>query len=409
MQKSAIADPLKPLLPEFRANPYPMFARMRREAPIMWGENSQSWYISKYSDVQSISRDLHYGKEFTPFRQVNPLICMLPPVKEMIEARTAFMLNQDPPDHTRLRALVNKAFTPSMVAGMRPHIQNITDRLLDAVEDKGGVDLVEQFAFPLPVTVIAEMLGVPAEDRELFKGWSRPMAEMLEPGDAAISTKAHAAKALHELLGYLKPLIEKRRRDPRQDLISALVQAEEQGQKLSGDEVIGNVVLLLVAGHETTVSLISNGIYNLLRHPDQLALLKEKPDLITTAVDELLRYDSPVQLTRRQASEDVDVGGQQIKAGQMLVLLLGSANRDPEQFADPDSLDITRTDNKHLSFGTGIHHCLGAALAEAEGQIAIATILRRFSKIKLTADEKDIVYKMPFALRGPVELPVKLA
>lgn len=374
----------------------------------MWGENSRCWYVSRYSDVQAISRDLNYGKEFSSFGQVNPLIRMLPPVKEMMEARVAFMLNQDPPDHTRLRSLVNKAFTPSMVASMRPHIQKITDSLLDAVEKGGRMDLVEQFAFPLPVTVIAEMLGVPAEDMEQFKNWSRPMAEMLEPGDASLSTKAHAARALHQLLAYLKPLIEKRRKEPQADLISALVQAEEQGQKLTGDEVIGNVVLLLIAGHETTVSLISNGIFNLLRHPDQLELLKEKPELIATAVDELLRFDSPVQLTRRLASEDVEIAGEQVKEGQMLVLLLGSANRDPDYFENPDTMDITRKENKHLSFGTGIHHCLGAALAQAEGQIAIGTIFARFPNLKLEATEKDIEYKLPFALRGPISLPVRL-
>lgn len=310
------------------------------------------------------------------------------------------MLNQNPPDHTRLRGLVNKAFTPAMISRLRTHIEDIANRLVDKIEAKktGEMDLVAEYAYVLPITVISEMLGIPENDREQFKAWSQSLTEALEPS-FNLSKLQKAGKANREIVAYLTPLIEERRKNPQEDLISALVQAEEQGDKLTYQELLANVILLLVAGHETTVNLIGNGTLALLRNQDQLTLLRSKPELINTAVEEFLRYESPVQLVRRQCGQDLELGGEHMKEGQSMFLLIGSANHDPEQFKDPERLDITRTPNKHLAFGAGIHHCLGFSLAQTEGQIAINTLINRLPNLELKAKQKLEIRK-PFALRG---------
>jgi cytochrome P450 len=315
------------------------------------------------------------------------------------------MLDTDPPDHERLRALVSKAFTPRLIERMRPRVQAIADGLLDAVQDSGGMDLIDDYAFPLPITVIAELLGVPAEDRNNFREWS----------DAAVSGNA-SQEYLEEILiphmqaftDYLRALFEEKHANPRDDLVSALVQAEEAGDKLSEDELLGMVFLLLVAGHETTVNLIGNGVLALLQHPDQLRKLKDDPSLIKPAVEELLRYDGPVETsTERFAREDVDMGGTVIPRGEMVLVVLAAADHDPERFSDPDDLDITRTDNRHLAFGKGIHHCLGAPLARMEGQIAISTLLRRMPNLRLKGSSESLSWRLGMILRGLRGLPVE--
>jgi cytochrome P450 len=400
---ATLDDPILHASQEFINNPYPTFERFRTEAPVYWSDKGKYWIVSKYADIQSILRDLHYEKGLQNANTLNPIVKMLPPVKEAIKSRSTWMLNQNPPDHTRLRSLVNRAFTPAMVNSMRDHIQDIANRLLDDVAQKGEMDIVQDFAFPLPVTVIAEMLGVPPEDRNIIKGFSKQLTDGLEPGfDLGRITRAN--HAVSEFENYLRPLVEARRKQGQNDLISALVTAEEQGDKLSMDELLGNCVLMLVAGHETTVNLIGNAVLALLKNPEQMELLRTKPELSVTAVNEFLRYESPVQTVRRMAAQNLELHGQKIKEGDTLVLLLGSANRDPEHYQNADKLDITRADNRHLAFGTGIHHCLGSSLAEVEGQIAVSTLLKRFPNLKLKSTHVE--FKFPFALRGPKELLV---
>lgn len=400
---SALADPLFHPTKEFLANPYPVFAQLRAEAPVMWSEKGKYWLVSRYEEVNAILRDLHYEKGFQRWKTVNPLVKLIPQLAEQLNFRGKSMLNMNPPDHTRLRALVNKAFTPAMVSGMVSHIEEIAGDLLDKVQAKGEMDLIADFAFILPVTVIAEMLGIPGADRNHFRDWSHALTEALEPG-AAIPKLLKAAQANKELQGYLKPLVEDRRKNPKSDLISALVQAEEEGNKLTEEELMANLVLLLVAGHETTVNLIGNSAIALLRNPEQMELLKARAELMDSAVDEFLRYDSPVQLIRRNAGCDLELAGHKIAEDDTIMLLPGSANHDPAQFEKPEILDITRQNNKYLSFGTGIHHCLGSVLAKAEGKIALTALLTRMPNLKLKGDKLE--YRLPFALRGVKELPV---
>jgi cytochrome P450 len=398
-----LADPIVSPTKEFLEDPYPALARLRAEAPVFWSEKGKYWMVSRYDDVSAILRDLQYEKGFARMKVLDPLMRIFPQLADAMKLRGKSMLNQNPPDHTRLRALVNKAFTPTMVSGMRPHIERIANKLIDQIEQKKDVDLISEFAFVLPVTVIAEMLGIPAEDRDKFKVWSHALTEILEP-TLEMGRAMKALDANHALLDYLRPLVAERRKNPRTDLISALVQAEEEGSKLTEDELLANTVLLLVAGHETTVNLIGNGMLALLKNQEQMDLLKSQPDMIETAVDEFLRYDSPVQFTRRMAACDMELGGQRIRENDMFILLLGSANRDETQFEEPDRLNIARTNNKHIAFGSGIHHCLGSSLARAEGQIAIGTILQRLPNIHLKGT--NIEHKLPYSLRGVKDLPV---
>jgi cytochrome P450 len=399
----SIADPLLHPSKEFLANPYATFAKMRAEAPVLWSDKGKYWLVSRYDDVNAVLRDLHYEKGFNRWKTFDPILKLFPHLAEQLNFRGKSMLNQNPPDHTRLRSLVNKAFTPAMVNDMRQHIQEIADGLLDAVADKGQMDLIADFAFVLPVTVIAEMLGIPPADRDKFKDWSHGLTEALEPS-AAAPKLLHAAQCNKELTAYLKPLVEERRKSPKDDLISALVQAEEEGSKLSELELMANLVLLLVAGHETTVNLIGNSMLALMRHQDQFNMLKAQPDLMDSAIDEFLRFDSPVQMIRRNAGSALQLGGQQIAEDDTVILLPGSANHDPAQFESPETLDITRKNNKYLSFGSGIHHCLGSSLARAEGKIALTTLMQRLPNIKLRSN--DLEYRLPFALRGVKALPV---
>lgn len=401
---SALVDPLISLNKEFVDNPYPTYARFREEAPVFWSKKGDYWLVSRFAEANDILRDLSYEKGPPKWKTMDPLIKMLPQLfpnlKQSFEFRGKGMLNQNPPDHTRLRGLVNKAFTPAMISRLRTHIEDIANRLVDKIEAKktGEMDLVAEYAYVLPITVISEMLGIPENDREQFKAWSQSLTEALEPS-FNLSKLQKAGKANREIVAYLTPLIEERRKNPQEDLISALVQAEEQGDKLTYQELLANVILLLVAGHETTVNLIGNGTLALLRNQDQLTLLRSKPELINTAVEEFLRYESPVQLVRRQCGQDLELGGEHMKEGQSMFLLIGSANHDPEQFKDPERLDITRTPNKHLAFGAGIHHCLGFSLAQTEGQIAINTLINRLPNLELKAKQKLEIRK-PFALRG---------
>jgi cytochrome P450 len=313
------------------------------------------------------------------------------------------MLVLDPPDHTRLRALVSKAFTPSAIMALEPRIRAIVGELLDQIADPAHFDLIEALAYPLPVIVMAELLGVPPEDRAQFKRWSSQRARVLEPTITARERQAaiQAAKAFD---AYFRDVIEARRSTPRDDLISALVAIEETGNKLSPYELIVMLRLLLIAGNETTTNLIGNGMLALLRHPEQMRTLQANPSLIPSAIEELLRYDTPVQVDGRTMREDMDFHGRRLQKGQGVVLLLGSANRDPEGFCDPDRLDITRNEASHIAFGRGIHHCLGAPLARLEGRLAFEALLERFSDIRLLTEHP--AFKDNVVLRGLRALPL---
>jgi len=387
-----------PMDPEFVADPYPTYHRLRTEDPVHHSPLG-FWVLTRYDDVVAALRDPRLAKEaiasFVAARFGAP-----------VPAMGLSMLDRDPPDHTRLRGLVSKAFTPRVVEGLRPRIQQIVDGLLDGAAGRRSMDLIEEFAYPIPVIVICEMLGVPVEDHERFKGWSLDVARGLDlvwlGPDSEVGRRSIAARqALGE---YFRGLIAQRRAAPRNDLLSGLIAAEEAGDKLNEIELLATCILLLIAGHETTVNLIGNGTLALLRHRDQLERLRREPGLIATAVEELLRFDGPVQRTARIPSEDVSFGGRTIAKGEMVMPFIGAADRDPAQFPSPDRLDIGRTDNRHIAFGWGIHFCLGAPLARIEGQIAINTLVRRLPKLELATGQPE--YRQSLTLRGLKALPV---
>jgi cytochrome P450 len=391
----------------FKADPYPTYAELRSTAPVhrtTLPDGRSVWLVTRYEDVLAIFKDKRFVKDWRKVMTPEQL-AQVPPIPEVMKPLSQNMLDTDPPDHERLRALVSKAFTPKLIERMRPRVQAKADVLLDAVEDRGRMDLIDDYAFPLPIIVIAELLGVSSEDRNKFREWS----------DAAVSGNA-TKEYLEEVLiphmqaftDYLRALFKEKHKHPTEDLISALVRAEEAGEKLNEDELLGMVFLLLVAGHETTVNLIGNGVLALLQHPDQLQRLRGEPSLIKPAVEELLRYDGPVETsTERFAKEDVVIGGTVIPRGEMVQVVLAAADRDPERFRDPDALDITRADNRHLAFGKGIHHCLGAPLARMEGQIAIGTLFRRMPELRLKEPPESLAWRPGMVLRGLQSLPVE--
>jgi cytochrome P450 len=406
MAVAQLADPLNPLKQDFLDNPYPTLERFRTEAPVWWSAKNEYWLVSRYADTQAILRDLNYEKQIQRWRSSSlqrKLLNKIQPFKSLLNATSTWMLNLNPPDHTRVRSLLNKAFTPTMVQKLKPEIETIAESLLDDIEAQGSMELMHEFAFPLPISVIGQMLGVPMTDRALLKHCSDNLAGVVG-GQRQIMKLARAGKAIRELRAYLRPLIEQRRTSPQDDLMSVLVQAEEEHKKLTADEVVNNCILLLVAGHETTVNLIGNALHCLLKHPDQLQLLREQPELMEATISEVLRFESPVQLAPRLAGQDLEFNSKTFKKGQMIFLLLGSANRDAEQFKDADRFDITRAKNRNMAFGEGIHRCIGASLAEVEAQIAITALLRRFPKLGLKSN--PVRFKKPFGLRGPESLQI---
>ena len=398
------SEPLfNPLSPDFIRDPYPHYERLRTSDPMHITTHG-AFLASRHAEASLVLRDKRFGKDFVErtIRRYGPKIMDEPIFRSM----SHWMLQQDPPDHTRLRGLVVKAFTARRVEDMRPRIQEVVDQTIDAVIARGHMDLIEDFAFRLPVTIICDMLGVPEEHREVFYKSSRDGGRILDPVPLSPEEVAQANAANTMAKMYFEQLFELRRRQPADDLTTQLVQAEEAGSKLSNEEMTANIILLFGTGHETTVNLIGNGLLALHRNPDQLALLRANPSLITNAVEEFLRYDSSVQLTGRVALEDVeDLGGKTIPKGETVLCLLGSANRDPAVYPDrPDRLDITRPNMKPLSFGGGIHFCLGAQLARIEAEIAISTLLRRLPELRLD-DAKNPEWRPTFVLRGLKRLP----
>ena len=394
--------------PEFRQNPFPFYQDLLRDdnavSLVPMGEPSHTWtqaIVSRHEHVSALLRDPRLVRE-------NPHNTWTPPEnwREWFAMINNWMLFRDPPVHTRLRGLVNKAFTPQAVAQLRGSIENTAKELLDGITNQPdrNVDLVSQYAFELPVLVIANLLGVPAQDRGRFHEWSRVLAEAIDFNDNG-SVLDQASQAAREMNDYLLGLIAQKRTHPTNDILTSLVQAEDNGDRLSTEELIATCALLLFAGHETTVNLIGNGTLALLQHPDQLDLLRRKPALLPNAIEEMLRFNGPVQATARLLAEDVQVGEATLPAQSEVTLMLGAANHDPRQFVDPERFDITRSDIKHLTFGGGIHYCVGAPLARLEGQIGIGALLHRSPNLRLRTDE-PLEWRGLMVLRGLKALPV---
>ncbi len=398
--------------PHFKADPYPVFARVRSEDPVHLTEfpgNRKGWLITRYEEAEKVLRDPRFVKDprhaFTPeqLQQQFPALATQKPGHEQAFAFDRNMLGTDPPDHTRLRSLVNLSFTPRFIEQWRERIQTITNDLLDAVQDKGEMDLVDDLAFPLPIIVITEMLGIPPEDRLKFRAWSNSVIEA--SGNPEEFRKQR--EKLREFQEYLRFLSNEKRNHLSDDLLSLLIRTEEAGDKLSEGELISMVFLLLVAGHETTVNLISNGALALMTHPEQMQALREHPGMLKPAIEEFLRFHGPLMTaTQRWANEDVELAGKLIRKSDYVVVILASANHDPAAFHNPDDLDITRSSNPHLAFGKGIHYCLGAPLARLEGQVAIGTLLQRMPHLQLAVDPKELVWRPGALIMGLRALPV---
>jgi cytochrome P450 len=393
--------------PRFKADPYPFYARLRAEAPV-WRttlpDKRAAWLVTRYEDVGRVLKDDMFVKDklnaMDPEQQAKT-----PWAPGFLKPLERNMLDLNDPDHARLRALVSKAFTPRLIAQLRGRIEALCEDLLEAMERRGKVELVGDYALPIPATVIAELLGVPAQDQRKFHRWSSRLVSISSSRDMLRALPAALA-----FIRYLRKLIDRRRVNPRDDLITALVRAEEAGDKLSEDELLAMAFLLLVAGHETTVNLISSGALTLLEYPEQAEALRRDPSLIKPAVEELLRYTSPVELaTERYARENVEIAGTLVPRGELVLAVLGSANRDERHFENPDSLDLARDPNRHLAFGRGgVHHCLGAPLARMEGQIAINAFLRRSPNVRLTVAPDTLRWRRGLFLRGLERLPLVL-
>lgn len=371
--------------PDFLADPYSHYRQLRETAPVYFDSVRECWLLTRYGDVSAVLRD---DTRFSAAQNAGNS-----------------MLVSDPPDHTRLRTLVNKAFTPRAVQELVPRIHAIVDELLDGFSAGREIDAIADFAYPLPITVIAEMMGVEAGKRDFFRDASQKIAVSLGPIADSV-TAQRAMDGRNALVGYFNELIARRRSEPRSDLISGLIAAEERGDFLRHGELLAMLVLLLVGGHETTVNLIGNGLFALLQNPGELERLRADESIEKTAIEEILRYDSPVQYTGRVAAADLELGGERIRAGDGIRMILGSANHDPEVFDDPARLDLSRDPCPHLAFGFGIHFCLGAQLARIEGRIALTSLIRRYPEIRL-ADENP-QWRPAAVLRGLEALPVTL-
>ena len=387
-----------PLSDRVARDPYPIYAKLRSRDPVHYSQLMDAWVFTRYRDADAILRDHRRFSSDPRKRKASKRQRASLPSPEYLT-----MLFLDPPDHTRLRSLVNKAFTRRAVNALEPHVRSLMESLLDDVENPAGFDWMEAVASPLPVIVIAEMLGIPPEDRARFRVWSDRRARILEPTITAREREI-AEEAAQSLDAYFLPIIEARRAAPRDDIISALVHAEEAGDTLTEHEMLMMLRLLLVAGNETTTNLLGNGLLALLRHPEQLNALREDPGLIPAAVEELLRFDSPVQTDFRTAVEDCDVNGFTARSGQNVVVLIGAANHDPEVFDAPERLDVHRREPGHISLGRGIHHCLGAQLARLEARVAFEVLLERFSSIRLLTDRP--AFRNSIVLRGLRSLPI---
>ncbi|MEM8531442.1 MAG: cytochrome P450 [Chloroflexota bacterium] len=387
--------------PHFNANPYPIYAQLREHVPIypitFFGQ--RAWLITRYEDAAYVLKDSVFSIDRSLFMSPEQRGQMMEPIDQQLISDYS-MLGFDPPEHTRLRTLVHKVFTPRMIEGLQGRIDKISHQLLDDIEPHKQIDLIDDFAFPLPIIIICEILGIPDADRQQFRKWSNLIVGAT-PLDAAT---VHTQKS--DFIEYLEQLFIQRRQHPEDDLVSKLIAVEEEGNKLSQQELYAMVIVLLVAGHETTVNLIGNGVLALLQFPDQRAKLQQHPELIESAIEEMLRYGSPVDVgIRRWAKEPLQLHNTTINTGDLVNVSLASANRDPQHFDNPDLFDIERKNNRHLAFGQGIHYCLGAPLGRLEGQIAINILLQRLPDLQLRVPPETLQWN-PGPLRGLQALPL---
>ena len=403
--------PFDPFHPEFLEDPYRFYAAYREADPVHWGAPPEPmapgcWYILRHDDARFVLDDQRFGVEIA--RAVPPEL--LPPIPEpfrpFFEQTGDWFIFRDPPDHTRLRKLVSGALTRRQVEQLEPRIREVATGLLDRAGDARQIDVVREYAAALPVIIIADLLGMSLDNRQQLHGWSKAiLAGMnLRQLDEAPRLLAEATRAVQEFSAHIRDVIAEKRSRPDEHLISKLIAAADAGDQLSDREVVATCIMLFFAGHETTVNLIGNGVLALLKNPDQLALLRRRPELINGAVEELARYDSSGQMTFRFATEDVEVRGRRIGRGEPVAVVIGAANRDPNAFKDPDRLDITRPDNPHLAFGSGRHHCLGAALARMEARISITALLERMPEMRLLREKQE--WNRSIGLRGLATLPV---
>ncbi|MGH3319637.1 MAG: cytochrome P450 [Streptosporangiaceae bacterium] len=381
--------------PTFAADPYPVLGELREASPVFWHESVGMFLALSYKHANIVLRDRRLGRIWTDKEP-----------REFFEPFNLIHRNQmmenEPPEHHRLRSLVAKAFSRGHVERLRPRVQQLAASLLEGAAKDGGMDLIADYAEPLPVAVIAELLGVPESDRDLLRPWSQSIVKMYELGRSS-EVERRAVAASREFADYMRGLARERRARPREDLVSHLAAIEDGGQRLSEDEVIASAMLLLNAGHEASVNAMGNGMVALFRHPDQLARLRADPSLAATAVEEMIRYDSPLQLFERTATEDVAVGGQRVPAGGKIAALLGAANRDSAAFADADAFDVARDPNPHIGFGAGVHFCLGAPLARMELQVSVPLLLERMPRLRLAAEPRR---RPTFVLHGYEHVPV---
>jgi cytochrome P450 len=387
--------------PEILASPYSLYRRLREESPVHWDPFLSAWVVTRYADVLTVLMRFSALRTPTP-EQLNKMgLAALSPIARVMVQQMLFM---DAPAHTRIRKLASAAFMPNRVEALRAHIQEITDSLLDSILPSGHMEAMKDFAIPLPAIVTAEMLGVPRADRDQLTEWSTDFAEMLGNFQHNPDRAPKVLRSVDEMTRYFRAKIKEMQRHPTEGLIHSLYTAEVDGDRLSEEEVVANSIVTMVGGQETTTNLIGNGLLTLLRNPEQMKLLLFDNSLIPSAVEELLRYESPSQHTARKTPEDTVMGGKQIRKGQAVIAIMGAANRDPDRFEDPDRLDITRQDNRHLAFGWAAHFCFGAALARLEGQIAFETLLRRLPNLRL--EPSPLVWRENLGLRGLKSLPL---
>lgn len=394
----------------FHQNPYPVYRRLRREAPVFWCSPWNSWVLSRYDDVMNALKDF---KNFSNEGRQEALLAQLP-VEELENFQTlrnhyasGGLINSDPPDHTRLRKLVSKAFTPRIVKKIEPLVREIADDLLSDVKDRETFDLIESYAFPIPAIVIAGLLGVPPEDRHHFKTWTE--TANLFPQSTTITREIvlQAQNALENLRNYLGDLLQERQKNPKEDLLTTLSSVRDEDDRLTRDELLSTACTLLIAGHETTTNLIGNGMLAILCDPKLKEELILNPDIMPVAIEEFLRYDAPVQSVKRVVLNDIEIKGQTLRKGDLVQILIGSANRDEEVFTEPDRVNINRQNKRHVAFGAGIHACLGAALARMEGPVAFRALFNHVSNIRLCIPPDELAWSPGNALRGLQSLPVK--
>lgn len=389
------------LEPEVLANPYPLYRKLRSEDPVHWDRFLHTWVVTRYPDVINVLHSFSADRTPTPEQLTAMGLSGLNPIAEVMVKQMLFM---DAPAHTRLRGLASVAFTPQRVRALRSHIQEIVDQLLDRLVSSGEMDVIADFAAPMPAIVTAEMLGVPTEDHVDLKRWSADFAEMLGNFQHNPDRIPRVLESTNRLVDYFKNAIQSMREHPREGLIHSLMSAELAGDRLSDEEIVANCIVTMVGGQETTTNLIGNGLLTLLRNPEQMATLRDDVDLVPSAVEELLRYESPSQHTGRIARKDVEMGGKKIRKGQAVMAIMAAANRDPERFSDPDTLMLDRKDNKHVAFGWSSHFCFGAPLARMEAQISFETLLRRLPNLKLASPA--LTWRTNSGLRGLNALPV---